>query len=128
MVLGVATQLGLPEVYNADSCDHSGYQVTSTKKMKTKENLLKELKSILNWMLIAEEKKKIYINAVKADFRNSAINLVDYLALHSQNIVLLQKHLHYVGLSSLASSESHIKTQVINIMHWLGNEKLSLMR
>ncbi len=91
--------------------------------MKTKEDLLKDLEDIHNRMLTAEDQKKMHIDGVKTHFRNSAINLVDYLALRSQNIELLQKQLHYMGLSSLASSESHIKTQVINIMHWLGDKK-----
>jgi len=91
--------------------------------MKTKENLLKELEDIQKRMLTAEDQKKMHINAVKPQFRNSAINLVDYLALRSKNIEMLQKQLHYMGLSSLASSESHIKTQVVTIMHWLGYEK-----
>jgi len=91
--------------------------------MKTKANLLKELEDIHNRMLKAEDQKKMDINGVKPHFRNSAINLVDYLALRSQDIEMLQKQLHYMGLSSLASSESHIKAQVISIMGWLGYEK-----
>jgi len=63
------------------------------------------------------------INGVKPHFRKSAINLIDYLALRSQVIEMLQKQLHYLGLSSLASSESHIKAQIINIMAWLDREK-----
>jgi len=66
--------------------------------MKTKENLLKQLEKIYKGMLQAEDQKKIYINGVKPSFRNSAINLIDYLALRSQNIELLQKQLHYMGL------------------------------
>lgn len=93
--------------------------------MKAQENLLTELEGIHRLMLKAEDHKMMYINAVKPQFRNSAINLVDYLALRSQNIELLQNQLHFMGLSSLASSESHIKTQVVNIMGWLGHEKMA---
>jgi len=91
--------------------------------MKTKENLLKQLKDIQKGMLIAEDQKKIDISRVKPHFRNSAINLVDYLKLRSQNIELLQIQLHNMGLSSLASSESDIKTQVNKIMDLLDNKK-----
>jgi len=91
--------------------------------MKSKANLLKELVQLHKGMVKAEDQKKTPINAVKPQFRNSAINLIDYLALRSHNIEPLQKQLHSMGLSSLASSESHIKTQVINIMHWLGLQK-----
>ncbi len=87
------------------------------------ENLLKELEDIHNRMKKAEDEKKMLINGVKPPYRNSAVNLIDYLALRSQNIESLQKQLHYMGLSSLASSESHIKTQVTNIMQWLGHQK-----
>jgi pyruvate kinase len=100
------------------------YQIyLSHLKMKTKNNLLKELENIHTAMLKAEEQKKEQINAVDSHYRNSAINLVDYLALRSQNVEQLQKQLHHLGLSSLASSESHIKAQVINVMNWLGPEK-----
>ncbi|KKM62221.1 hypothetical protein LCGC14_1523840 [marine sediment metagenome] len=90
--------------------------------MIKKEKLLKELEDIQKRMLKAEIQKKQLIDGVKPQFRISAINLVDYLALRSKNIEKLQKQLHYLGLSSLASSESHIRIQVVNIMKWLGSE------
>jgi len=90
--------------------------------MKIKEQVHKKLEDIYMRMLIAEDKKKAWINKVKPHFRNSAINLIDYLALRSENIEPLQKQLHHMGLSSLASSESHIKTQVVRIMNWLGSQ------
>ncbi len=89
--------------------------------MKSKPNLLKELEDIHERMLAAEVQKDLQIKGAKSHFRKSAINLVDYLALRSQNIEQLQKQLHYMGLSSLASSESHIKAQVRSIMGWLGD-------
>lgn len=90
--------------------------------MNIKESLLKELEQIYSAMIKAEDQKKDLIDKVKPPFRNSAINLINYLALRSQNIEPLQKQLHHHGLSSLASSESHIKAQVIKVMEWLGNK------
>ena len=51
----------------------------------------------------------------------SAINLVQYLHIRRKNIVGLQDKLHGMGLSSLASSESHIHHQVQEIMLRLGH-------
>lgn len=51
----------------------------------------------------------------------SAINLVQYLEIRKMNIIGLQDHLHDLGLSSLASSESHIHRQVQETMMRLGH-------
>ncbi|HZY38161.1 MAG TPA: pyruvate kinase [Mucilaginibacter sp.] len=91
--------------------------------MKTTEKLLKELEHIFAAMLAAEDRKKQGIALVMPAYHNSAVNLVDYLAVRSQNVESLQKKLHGMGLSSMASSESHIKAQLNNIMHWLGHDK-----
>lgn len=91
--------------------------------MKTPGNLLRDLQHIYTTMLDAEEQKKEQTGGVMAHYRDSAVNLVDYLALRSQNIELTQKQLHSMGLSSLASSESHIKAQVVKIMKWMGGDK-----
>ena len=50
----------------------------------------------------------------------AARNLLDYLLLRSQDIRGLQDQLHICGLSSLASSESHIRSQLQAIMQRLG--------
>lgn len=50
----------------------------------------------------------------------SASNLVQYLAIRSEDIRDLQDQLHIYGLSSLASSESHIRCQLQSILQWLG--------
>ncbi|HNP23940.1 MAG TPA: pyruvate kinase [Panacibacter sp.] len=51
---------------------------------------------------------------------SSAYNLVQYLALRSEDVRNLQDQLHMHGLSSLASSESHIRYQLQSILTWLG--------
>lgn len=52
--------------------------------------------------------------------RISAANLLRYLALRSKDVRALQDHLHIAGLSSLASSESHILRQLQSIRERLG--------
>ncbi|MBK7428287.1 MAG: pyruvate kinase [Saprospiraceae bacterium] len=52
--------------------------------------------------------------------QNSAKNLIQYLALRNEDIRLLQDNLHQAGLSSLASSESHILKQIQSVRQRLG--------
>jgi pyruvate kinase len=46
----------------------------------------------------------------------SALNLLEYLSLRSTDIQRLQDGLHERGLSSLANSESHIRSQVAAVL------------
>jgi len=91
--------------------------------MKTNEQLLAKTEHIYSAMLVAEDRKKEVIASVMPSYHDSAVNLVDYLAIRAQNVEALQKQLHGLGLSSMASCESHIKAQLIHIMHWLGHDK-----
>jgi pyruvate kinase len=84
--------------------------------------LIKGLESIINGMLSAETEKSDLLGQVQSGYRASAGNLIDYLALRSENIETLQEQLHFQGLSSLTHSESHIRSQLINTMAWLGNK------
>jgi pyruvate kinase len=86
--------------------------------------ILAELNAIYDSMLKAEADKKHLTEAAKLANHQSAVNLVDYLALRSKNIEPLQEKLHALGLSSLASSESHIKAQLGQIMQRLGHEAM----
>lgn len=52
--------------------------------------------------------------------QKSATNLIQYLALRNEDIRLLQDNLHQAGLSSLASSESHILKQIQSVRQRLG--------
>lgn len=92
--------------------------------MNQDENLLNELEKIYSGMLAAEKQHQEIIEKALPQRRSSAINLIDYLALRSTNIEVLQIHLHEQGLSSLASSESHIKRQVLRLMERLGSSFL----
>ncbi|MBX7108166.1 MAG: hypothetical protein K1X61_05905 [Chitinophagales bacterium] len=53
----------------------------------------------------------------------NAANLLHYLALRNLDVRKLQDDLHSAGLSSLASAESHIRGQLLNILHRLGSDK-----
>lgn len=88
--------------------------------MKNKEKLLAGLKDVYHAMLLTERRLQNVVSEVVSDYRNSAINLIDYLSLRSKNIESLQVQLHEHGLSSLASCESHIKCQLMKVMEWLG--------
>ena len=50
----------------------------------------------------------------------NAYNLLHYLALRSLDVRDLQDYLHSAGLSSLASSESHIRGQLLAILQRIG--------
>ena len=90
--------------------------------MKTKE-LLHELQSLHAKMVAIETDKASVIENVIPQKQKSAINLLDYLVFRSENIHLLQESLHSYGLSSLASSESHIKAQLNNVLKLLGHKQ-----
>ena len=90
--------------------------------MKTKE-LLHELQSLHDKMVAIETDKASVIKNVMPQHQKSATNLLNYLVFRSENIHTLQETLHAYGLSSLASSESHIKAQLDNVMKLLGHKK-----
>lgn len=94
--------------------------------MKEKEHLLKKLEAIYDSMLVAEASQQGYIETAVDEQRPSAINLVNYLALRAKDITHLQIALHSIGLSSLASSESHIKYQIAEVIKWLGGKDITL--
>lgn len=62
------------------------------------------------------------IKEVDAKQELSAENLLHYLSLRSEDIRSLQDELHVLGLSSLASSESHIHSQILAILQVLGQQ------
>lgn len=66
-------------------------------------------------------KHKKLISTLNILQQKSATNLIQYLALRNEDIRLLQENLHQAGLSSLASSESHILKQIQSIRQRLGD-------
>lgn len=71
-------------------------------------------------MMAAEQKAASLIGAVHPQQQQSAANLVHYLTLRREDLRQLQDALHHLGLSSLASSESHILRQAQSVLQRLG--------
>ncbi len=79
-----------------------------------------ELELLEKKMKSAVDKQMPVIDKLHPTQKISAINLIRYLALRSEDIRSMQDMLHISGLSSLASSESHILRQVQAILERLG--------
>lgn len=88
-------------------------------------NLATELEKIDDFMLKSEKDFGGLLDQVHPTQRANAINLMHYLALRSLDIRELQDALHEVGLSSMTSSESHVRGQLLAIMQHLGAKKTS---
>lgn len=82
--------------------------------------LQQQLATLEQEMLSAAAKKISQLQLIHPDQFPAAHNMIHYLTLRKQDIRLLQDQLHILGLSSLASSESHIRSQVQSILQRLG--------
>ncbi len=71
-------------------------------------------------IISASSNRKELISTLHVLQQKSATNLIQYLALRNEDIRLLQDNLHQAGLSSLASSESHILKQIQSVRERLG--------
>ena len=85
-----------------------------------KRELLKELGLLEKKMQEAVQSHQHIIQQLIPAQQSSCNNLLFYLALRSEDIRDLQNRLHVFGLSSLASSESHIYSQLNAILERLG--------
>lgn len=84
--------------------------------------LISNLELLQNKMQLVCSRNEEIISSVHRNQQLSAENLLHYLILRSEDIRSLQDELHVLGLSSLASSESHILSQVQAILQLLGKE------
>ena len=82
--------------------------------------LIQRLHLLDTEMLNIENKYEKTLREVHPLNRNSALNLLKYLYFRSKDQRDLQETLHDCGLSSLASSESHIHRQLQEILMRLG--------
>lgn len=82
--------------------------------------LAAELKKIDDFMLQSEKDFSQLLDQVHPSQLSNAVNLLHYLALRSLDIRELQDALHEAGLSSITSSESHVRGQLLAIMQRLG--------
>jgi pyruvate kinase len=81
-----------------------------------------ELCSIAKKMDEAEVRFDQALKQVDPSQQGSARNLLHYLALRSVDIRNLQDALHMHGLSSLSSSESHVRWQMNAVLNRIGEE------
>lgn len=87
------------------------------------EALTQELKAILGDMERMEKGYEGELAAIHPSHRDSAKNLLHYIALRKRDIRKLQTELASLGLSSLGRSESHVMSNVITVLGVL--EKLA---
>lgn len=78
-----------------------------------------ELEKLEAIMLEAEQQFNCWLNQSHPAQYKSACNLLHYLSLRNKDIRELQEVLHENGLSSLASSESHIRSQLLAVLKQL---------
>ena len=89
------------------------------------KRLALELDGIDSLMLDSEYSFKHLLKAAHPFNKKTAKNLLHYLVLRSLDIRELQDRLHTGGLSSMASSESHIRGQLVAITQRLDEKKLT---
>src|SRR5664279_513457 len=97
-------QIKTESVY--DESETENRQDEQIKKLKRELELLE--KKMLHVLALHQENLHQINPAQESGFKN----LLFYLALRSEDIRDLQNRLHISGLSSLASSESHIFSQL----------------
>ncbi len=91
--------------------------------MEDLKSLAEALEKMDKAMLKAEIDFCDYVENVHPYNRNNARNLLHYLDLRNLDIRDIQDRLHAAGLSSMASSESHIRGQLLAICQHLGLAK-----
>lgn len=89
--------------------------------MNESKALDKKIKELISKMNSFAGKNKNKLASLHPSQKLSAENLMHYLILRNEDIRSLQDNLHINGLSSLASSESHIMRQLQMILRRLGN-------
>lgn len=84
--------------------------------------LIEQLWELRKSMQDAEHRFAKVLKDVAPPYRSSALNLVHYLALRTQDLRTLQNSLNWLGVSSLSHSESHVMAnldKVLGILHRL---------
>jgi len=86
------------------------------------EGVLSELMAIRADMVAGPAMSQPHLAKVHANYRDSARNLLHYLALRRHDLRPLQLRLAALGLSSLGRAESHVLTtvdEVLGVLHRL---------
>jgi pyruvate kinase len=82
--------------------------------------LVRHLQALEQQLAAVPHQYQLLLRTIHPANRTSAINLLQYLVLRSQDITGLQDQLHHHGLSSLTSSESHVHRQIQEVLARLG--------
>lgn len=88
--------------------------------------LISELEALRRQMLEHEASQEVRLEAVSAEYRASARNLLHYLTLRREDRRLLQEKLAWVGTSSLGHAESHVLgnlDKVLGILHRITDQQ-----
>ncbi len=91
-------------------------------KAKTEERIARlegELEAVLDAALALEKRYAAQLAQVHPEQRDSALNLLHYLALRQRDIRELQDDLSALGLSSLGRAEAHVLATVHAVLHAL---------
>jgi pyruvate kinase len=92
-----------------------------TESRQPTELLHIQLSELEHKMLKTVSDHRLLVDELHANQQMAARNLLHYLTLRSEDIRTLQDQLHIFGLSSLASSESHVHSQLQAILQRLGD-------
>lgn len=91
-------------------------------RKKELQELLKELKKVLRRLDKFEKKYSKQLSKVHPDNYLSALNLIHYIALRSEDIRPIQIRLGKLGLSRLGRSEKHVLGSILALRHTLRSQ------
>lgn len=83
------------------------------------ERIFNQLETLATDMKSVEDSFVNTLENTHISNRISAVNLIHYLVLRTAEIRQVQEYLHQIGLSSLTSCESHVLSQLNNVLRWL---------
>jgi len=83
------------------------------------ESIINKVQEIIAYVEEEEREKQALIEQVQAHYRDSARNLIHYLALRSFDLRDLQEKLSCLGISAIAHSEAYTLANLYNILKLL---------
>lgn len=81
------------------------------------ENIYRELTSLRSELIAAVDQEIFSFENIDPNYRESARNLLHYLALRRRDLRPLQQRLAALGLSSLGRAESHVLATVDAVLN-----------
>jgi pyruvate kinase len=83
------------------------------------KNIIQEVEEIIAFVEEKEREKMDLIDQVQLHYRESARNLIHYMALRSFDIRGLQEKLSHLGISAIAHCEAYVLANLYNILKLL---------